>query len=52
MVSMRFNTPQTGFIAGTVAALISETNVVSMIGGTKMPHIQDALQVLKRVPNM
>jgi basic membrane protein A len=43
MVSMRFNTPQTGFIAGTVAALISETNVVGMIGGTKMPHIQDAL---------
>lgn len=44
MVSMRFNTPQTGFIAGTVAALISETNVVGMIGGTKMPHIQDALK--------
>ena len=43
MVSMRFNTPQTGFIAGTVAGLISKTNVVGMIGGTKMPHIQDAL---------
>lgn len=44
MVSLRFNTPQTGFLAGTVAGLITKSNVVGMIGGTKLPHIQDALK--------
>lgn len=43
MASFRFNTPQTGFMAGAAAALLSETGVVGMIGGTSMPHIVDAL---------
>lgn len=43
MLSLRFNTPQTGFLAGAVAGLITKTNVVGMIGGTKLPHIQDGL---------
>jgi basic membrane protein A len=44
MASFRFNTPQTGFLAGAAAALLSKTNNVAMIGGTRMPHIDDALK--------
>lgn len=44
MLSLRFNTPQTGFLAGAVAGLITKTNTVGMIGGTKLPHIQDGLK--------
>ena len=44
MASFRFNTPQTGFLAGAAAGLLTKTNVVGMIGGTRMPHIEDALK--------
>ena len=43
MASFRFNTPQTGFLAGAAAALLSKSGTVGMIGGTSMPHIVDAL---------
>ncbi|NMC31491.1 MAG: BMP family ABC transporter substrate-binding protein [Veillonellaceae bacterium] len=44
MLSLRFNTPQTGFLAGAMAGLLTQTNTVGMIGGTKLPHIQDGLK--------
>jgi basic membrane protein A len=44
MLSFRFNTPETGFLAGAVAGLSTKTNTVAMIGGTKAPHIVDALK--------
>ncbi len=44
MASFRFNTPQTGFLAGAAAGLSTKTNVVAMIGGTRMPHIEDSLK--------
>ncbi|SMB92083.1 basic membrane protein A [Thermanaeromonas toyohensis ToBE] len=44
MVSYRFNTPETGFLAGTVAGLVTKSNVVGMIGGMKFPHIVDSLK--------
>ncbi len=44
MASLRFNTPQTGFLAGAAAALLTESNTVAMIGGTRMPHIEDSLK--------
>ncbi|MEL7608328.1 MAG: BMP family protein [Bacillota bacterium] len=43
VAAYRFNTPQTGFIAGVCAALYSKTGVVGMIGGTTLPHIVDAV---------
>ncbi|MGI9951463.1 BMP family protein [Moorellaceae bacterium AZ2] len=43
MASYRFNTPETGFLAGAVAGLVTKTNVVGMIGGMKFPHIVDSL---------
>ncbi len=44
MASFRFNTPQTGFLAGAAAGLLTKTNTVAMIGGTRMPHIEDSLK--------
>lgn len=44
MLSFRFNTPETGFLTGVVAGLSTKTNTVAMIGGTKAPHIVDALK--------
>lgn len=44
MSSFRFNTPETGFLAGAIAGLITQSNTVAMIGGTKAPHIEDALK--------
>lgn len=41
--SFRFNTPQVGFLAGAFAGLITESNVVGIIGGMKFPHIEDSL---------
>ena len=43
VAAYRFNTPQTGFLAGVCAALYSKTGVVGMIGGTTLPHIVDAV---------
>lgn len=43
MAAYRFNTPETGFVAGAVAALYSKSGVVGMIGGTTLPHIKDAV---------
>ena len=43
VAAYRFNTPQTGFLAGVCAALYSKTGVVGMIGGTTLPHIKDAV---------
>ena len=42
--SFRFKTYQTGFIAGMVAGLITESNNVGMIGGAKYPHIEAAAE--------
>lgn len=43
VAAYRFNTPETGFLAGVLAALYSEKDSVAMIGGATYPHIQDAL---------
>ena len=40
----RFNTPQSGFLAGAVAAMYSENGVVGMIGGSTAPHIKDSVE--------
>lgn len=42
--SFRFKTYETGFIAGMVAGLITESNNVGMIGGAKYPHIEAAAE--------
>ena len=44
VAAYRFNTPQTGFLAGVCAALYSKTGVVGMIGGSTYPHIVDAVE--------
>lgn len=41
--SFRFDTPQVGFIAGTLAGLITKNNKVGIIGGMKYPHVESAL---------
>jgi len=43
LAAYRFNTPETGFMAGVLAALYSESGVVGMIGGTTLPHIKDGV---------
>ena len=40
----RFNTPQSGFLAGAVAAMYSENGVVGMIGGSISPYIKDSVE--------
>jgi basic membrane protein A len=42
LANYRPNTPEAGFIAGAFAGLISKTNTVGMIGGKKLPPVQDA----------
>ncbi len=43
LMSFRFNTPDTGFLAGAVAGLATKNNSIAMIGGNKMPHVVDSL---------
>lgn len=43
LAAYRFNTPETGFMAGVLAALYSKSGVVGMVGGTTLPHIKDAV---------
>lgn len=40
----RFNTPETGFLAGALAAMYSESGIVGEVGGTTQPNIQDAVK--------
>ena len=47
VAAYRFNTPETGFLAGALAALYSESGVVGDIGGTTQPHIQDAINAFE-----
>lgn len=42
LANYRPNTPEAGFIAGSFAGLISKSNTVGMIGGKKLPPVQDA----------
>ena len=44
VASYRFNTPETGFLAGALAALYSERNIVGEVGGTTQPNIEDAVK--------
>lgn len=39
----RFNTPETGFIAGALAGLITETNQVGIIAGEQFTHVEDGV---------
>lgn len=39
----RFNTPQSGFLAGAISAMYSTDGTVGMIGGTTAPHIKDCV---------
>lgn len=39
----RFNTPETGFIAGAIAALLTRSNKVGYIAGQQFTHIEDAV---------
>ena len=41
--SFRFNTAETGFLAGTVAAMITKTGTVSYITGSSYPHMLDGM---------
>lgn len=41
--SFRFNTPETGFIAGAAAGMITRKNIIGMVGGQRFPHIEDSL---------
>lgn len=43
VAAYRYNTCETGFLLGVIAAMYTETNTVSYIGGANQPHIQDAL---------
>ena len=47
VAAYRFNTPETGFLAGALAAMYSESGVVGDIGGTTQPHIQDAINAFE-----
>lgn len=40
----RFNTPESGFLAGAIAAMYSQTGTVGVIGGSTYPHIKDAAE--------
>lgn len=42
LANYRPNTPEAGFIAGSFAGLITESNTVGMIGGKKLPPVEDA----------
>lgn len=42
LANYRPNTPEAGFIAGAFSGLITETNTVGIIGGKKLPPVQDA----------
>lgn len=42
LANYRPNTPEAGFIAGAFAGLITETNTVGIIGGKKLPPVEDA----------
>lgn len=43
VAAYRFNTPETGFTAGYLAALYTESNVVGTIVGSSYPHMLDAM---------
>lgn len=43
----RFNTPQTGFLAGVLAAEYSKQNMVGVIIGNTAPHMQDAAKAFE-----
>ena len=43
----RFNTPQTGFLAGVLAAEYSRQNMVGVIIGNTAPHMQDAAKAFE-----
>ena len=41
VAAYRFNTPETGFLAGALAAMYSESGSVGFVGGSTSPHIKD-----------
>lgn len=47
MGAFRFNTPQTGFLAGSLAAMYSKAGVVGCIGGSTYPHIKDGVNAFE-----
>ncbi len=40
----RFNTPESGFVAGALAAMYSKSGTVGVVAGTTAPHIKDAAE--------
>ena len=40
----RFNTPETGFLAGALAAMYTQTGTVGFVAGSTAPHIQDGVE--------
>ena len=44
VAAYRYNTCETGFLLGVIAALYTQSNTVAYIGGATQPHIQDALE--------
>ena len=48
VAAYRFNTPETGFLAGAIAALYSQSAVVGMIGGSTFPHIKDCVEAFAK----
>ena len=47
VASYRYTTTETGFLAGVVCAILSDTGVVGYIAGTSAAHIQDAVAAFK-----
>lgn len=47
VAAYRFNTSETGFLAGVLAALYSESGVVGFVCGSTAPHIQDSAEAFE-----
>lgn len=43
LANFRPNTPETGFLAGAFAGLVTSSNTVASVGAKKLPPIQDAM---------
>ena len=48
VASYRYTTTETGFIAGVVSAVLSDSGIVGYIAGSSAAHIQDAIDAFKK----
>ena len=47
VATYRYTTTETGFVAGVIAALLSDSGVVGYVAGSSAAHIQDAVAAFK-----